>query len=751
MIAMEAHWQPRATRKIRPTRDALAAALIVVLSAFIGVGGVWYAAQEHLRRRAEAAGLVPQSGESAAGARSDASGAAAEGTGSDAVSAGAAKPRRKLNVANPPEILGGARAARPENDRAAAEAVAGGAAAAAGGTSEGVSGRNTDGEGAGYGLATGELRTQEAWREVIDRAAVISAAPSGVAGLLVGLVVYRQRRAERRAGLLRDEAETRLRLMEGVVEYAEDVIVVSDGEIGAAEGPHIVYVNPAFTRVTGYAPGEVIGRSLELLRGPKTDKGESERVRGAMAKGEAVRAELVQYTKEGREFWSEMAVVPLRGPGGDVVNYVSVHRESTARRLEQEKARRAVNELGRARVALEARVAELTAANEGLVAAQGRAAQVGVQAARLVASVQREMRTPLTAVALAASVMRDTGATPQEREDAARVATAASGHLLEVARDVGDLAQLEGVAVGGEGVECDPRAELEETVGMLRVEAERKGLRLAIRLEDPFPATLRVDRTRARRAVLHLLENSVRYTEHGGVCLSAEVIRDGGEDAGRLRVRVEDTGPGVEEGTLSRVLGGRAGERGLGSGLVVARHLCEALGGRLTAHSTAGYGSVFTAEFAVSGIGFVRAGEGAAADGPRLSGRVLLAEDHADLRAMLQTVLTRAGARVDVAGNGEQAFAAASRAAAQHDPYDLVLMDTHMPLLDGRSAVERLRMMGYMGMVVALSGDGAAERQRSLDAGCNEVLVKPLSPEALLTAVSRLMREAKASAKQRAA
>ncbi|MBA4039526.1 MAG: hypothetical protein C0468_04265 [Planctomyces sp.] len=742
---METPWQPRTTRKIRPTRDALAAALIVVLSAFIGVGGVWYAAQEHLRRRAEAAGLVPGSVPSdpepqTAGAATEAPGAAAAG-----------KPRRKLNVANPPEILGAGRAVRAEGERSE-PGVDEGSAGQGGGVAAASAAGAAGSAGAAVGASSaGEMRTQEAWREVIDRAAVISAAPSGVAGLLVGLVVYRQRRAERRAGLLRDEAESRLRLMEGVVEYAEDVIVVSDGDLGAGEGPHIVYVNPAFTRVTGFAPGEVIGRSVEMLRGLKTDKGESERVRAAMAKGEAVRAELVQYAKDGREFWSEMAVVPLRGPSGDVVNFVSVHRESTARRVEQEKARRTVNELGRARAGLEARVAELTAANQALVAQQERAAHVGVQAAKLVASVQREMRTPLTAVAFAASVMRDTGATPQEREDAARVAAGASGHLLEVARDVSDLAQLEGQVAASVAGECDPRSELEQAVGMLRVEAERKGLRLAIRLEEPFPAALCVDMTRVRCAVLHLLENSVRYTEHGGVCLSAEVIRDGGQDAGRLRVRVEDTGPGVEEGTLARALGGRAGERGRGSGLMVARHLCEALGGRLTAHSTAGYGSVFTAEFAVSGIGFARAAERAAADAPRLSGRVLLAEDHADLRAMLQTVLTRAGARVDVAGNGEQAFAAASRAAAQHDPYDLVLMDTHMPLLDGRSAVERLRMLGYMGMVVALCGDGAEERQRCLDAGCNEVLVKPLTPEALLAAVLRMLREAKASAKQRAA
>ena len=118
--------------------------------------------------------------------------------------------------------------------------------------------------------------------------------------------------------------------------------------------------------------------------------------------------------------------------------------------------------------------------------------------------------------------------------------------------------------------------------------------------------------------------------------------------------------------------------------------------------------------------------------------RLLLAEDAPDIQRLVHTLLTRAGFAVDVAGDGQQACRLALDSAARGQPYDLILMDMQMPELDGRQATARLRTEGWQGPIVALTGLAQAdERRRCLDAGCSDLLVKPVSRRDLLQMVAR--------------
>jgi PAS domain S-box-containing protein len=136
----------------------------------------------------------------------------------------------------------------------------------------------------------------------------------------------------------------RYRLFEAVVENVSDAVVVTDADL-EPPGPRIVYVNPAYTRMTGYAPDEVLGRNPGLLQGPDTDHAALARIRAALRRGEPVREELLNYRKDGTPFWVEISVVPVRDAQGRITHFASAQRDTTERRRAEEELRAATRRL----------------------------------------------------------------------------------------------------------------------------------------------------------------------------------------------------------------------------------------------------------------------------------------------------------------------------------------------------------------------------------------------------------------------
>ncbi len=153
-----------------------------------------------------------------------------------------------------------------------------------------------------------------------------------------GLAVYLHDATRSRAD------QQRLRLLETCVATMDDVMLVTDADTAPQSGQRIVFVNEAFERATGYTRSEVIGRTPRIMHGPKTDREELDRIRRAVVAREGVRAELVNYTKEGREYWVELNIVPLRSERGEVTHFVAVQRDITTRKRAEEELRRAVTE-----------------------------------------------------------------------------------------------------------------------------------------------------------------------------------------------------------------------------------------------------------------------------------------------------------------------------------------------------------------------------------------------------------------------
>ena len=358
------------------------------------------------------------------------------------------------------------------------------------------------------------------------------------------------------------------------------------------------------------------------------------------------------------------------------------------------------------------------------------------------ARMSHEIRTPITALKGFAELLAEPGLADALRLRYAAIMQRNSAHLGVLVDDILDLTRIEAgtLEVGRAAFPLAPLlADLEQ---QLAERAREKGLGFALRLEGPLPATIEADATRLRQVLQNLADNAIKFTERGSVVVAA-VMAPGDV----LVVTVSDTGLGMDTAHLTRLFqpfeqGDASMTRrfgGAGLGLAISRALVQAMGGELAVRSTPRAGSTFRLTLPVG----VPAAPGPAATSERaparagLVGRVLLAEDGPDNQLLFRALLEAAGLEVTLVADGRAALEAAL--AAQHtlEPYDVVLMDMQMPVLDGYAATRALREAGYDGPILALTAHAmAGEHERCLAAGCDGYMSKPIDRQALLETVA---------------
>jgi signal transduction histidine kinase/ActR/RegA family two-component response regulator len=393
------------------------------------------------------------------------------------------------------------------------------------------------------------------------------------------------------------------------------------------------------------------------------------------------------------------------------------------------------------------------------------------------ANMSHEIRTPMTAILGFAESLLDPEMQDEERATAIRVIRRNGRHLLAVINDILDLSKIEAGRMEPEFIECSPMKVVADVYALEQLRAESKGLRWDVDVRGLIPETIRTDPTRLRQILINLVGNAIKFTHSGGVQLTLALVPgqpnpDGSEATACLRFDVTDSGIGLSseqlttlfepftqaDSSTTRMYGGT------GLGLAISKRLARALGGDLTARSRHGEGSTFslsinvgtlagvkmldaprvadflTSEMTPSPNATVPVGEGL------LGANILLAEDGPDNQRLIAFVLRKAGAEVTIAENGEVAVAEALRATSHGKPFDLILMDAQMPVVDGYGAARRLREQGYTGPIVALTAHAmAGDREKCLRAGCDDYATKPIDRHALISTIQRhLSTEAKA-------
>jgi PAS domain S-box-containing protein len=375
------------------------------------------------------------------------------------------------------------------------------------------------------------------------------------------------------------------------------------------------------------------------------------------------------------------------------------------------------------------------------------------------ANMSHEIRTPMTAILGYADIMCEESVRRTTREHA-QVIKRNGQHLLELINGILDLSKVETGKMQIEPARCSPFELLAEVVSLMRVPAEAKQLKLETDLAGALPKTVLTDPLRLRQVLVNLVGNAIKFTDHGEVRIAARLTDDSGHP--RLRFDVTDTGIGMNEEQVGKLfrpfsqVDGSASRKagGTGLGLAISKRLTEAMGGNIEVHSAPGKGSTFSVMIdpgPLDGFGMVQQGQGAAiqaliivapaaADKIELHGRILLAEDGPDNQRLISFLLETAGADVTATENGQLAVEVAMAARDAGQPFDVILMDMQMPVMDGYEATHTLREMGYRKPIIALTAHAMAEdRQKCLDAGCNDYATKPIDRQRLLATVAYWM------------
>lgn len=372
------------------------------------------------------------------------------------------------------------------------------------------------------------------------------------------------------------------------------------------------------------------------------------------------------------------------------------------------------------------------------------------------ANMSHEIRTPLTAILGFADVLLETGdiyKAPVERIDAIETIRRNGSHLISLINDLLDFSKIEAGKFQVENLPCSLHRLIADIRQLMQVRAEEKKLNIDVEYDGPIPDMVLTDPTRLRQILMNLLSNAIKFTHEGNVNMKVALV--GKAPNRRIQIDVTDTGIGISEemrdklfqpftqgdGSMSRRFGGT------GLGLTISKRFAGLLGGDLTIVDTSHTGTTFRLTIDPGPLHNVSFQEPeTVASAPDLEKskltdtknalrdlKILLVEDGPDNQRLISFLLKKAGAEVDMAENGELGYQKAIAAGGIGSPFDVILMDMQMPIMDGYTASTKLRSDGYHGPIIALTAHAMAEdRNRCIEAGCTDYTTKPVDRAKLI-------------------
>ena len=520
----------------------------------------------------------------------------------------------------------------------------------------------------------------------------------------------------------RKQTEDQLSRLSIALEQSASAVVITD------LNTRIEYVNQAFINSTGYSREEIIGQKPSILKSGHTPQATYDSMWAALDKGEYWQGELVNKSKQGQEFIHLTWISPIQQTNGTITHYLSVKEDITERKK---------NEVL-------------------LILAKERAEKLLKTKSQFLANMSHEIRTPMNAI-IGFSELALLKDMPAEVNDYLKNINTASNNLLTILNDILDLSKLE---AGKMGLNLSTFSvhNLHTTLHNLFINAAKsKGLVLNTDIASNVPEYLIGDNIRLRQVLTNLLGNAIKFTHQGEVTLSISLQQRDDQQA-RLLFAVTDTGIGISAEQQNKLFlpfsqvddGYARNFEGTGLGLVISQDLVQLMDSAIKVESKPSCGSCFSFELAlpIAPLSTVASIKSPLSTAPSVLTtelktlndiKILVAEDDIFNQKIIEQVLTRLGASlIIIANDGSEALRA-----LEQDSFDIVLMDLHMPIMNGFEAATEIRKRPHYAQlpVIALSASVTNEdRQRCLAAGMNDFIGKPINVNELLSTLDQWLQ-----------
>ncbi|MEY3879211.1 MAG: hypothetical protein RIQ94_6 [Pseudomonadota bacterium] len=521
-------------------------------------------------------------------------------------------------------------------------------------------------------------------------------------------------------------AEDTLRKLSLAVEQNPNSIVITDLHA------NIEYVNEAFIKTSGYHRDELIGKNQSQLSSKKTSQIVYKTMWEQLKIGKSWQGEFINKAKQGHEYTELALISPIRQPDGKITHYLGIKENIT-----ESKQNQAI-----------------------LLAAIVRAESLAKSKAQFFATMSHEIRTPMNGI-INFSELALLHDMPDNIRDYLKKINNASLGLLNILNDILDLSKLEAGAIHINIEHFAIDELIDDLHGLFMEASKQKGLSLTLIMAPGVPRYLLGDKLRLEQVLINLLGNAIKFTASGSVTLNItlqQLIRS----QAKLLFAVTDTGIGISaadqnklfrpfsqvDDSITRRFGGT------GLGLALSHNMIQLMGGEFSVNSRLGQGSQFsfTLTLGVSSLSnhttMINRSETLSSTLSSYSQQltsiqVLVVEDNIFNQQIIDEFLTLSGVSVKTANNGQEALIA-----LEHTEFDAVLMDIHMPVMDGIEAIRRIRRLPRfraLPVIALTAGVTEEERKRCLTAGMNDFITKPINPTLLLSTLAHWLKLADTS------
>ena len=477
----------------------------------------------------------------------------------------------------------------------------------------------------------------------------------------------------------------------------------------------IEYVNPKFTELTGFTNSDVIGKHSSIMKSGKQDSIFYEELWGTVKSGKIWKGQFQNKKKNGELFWESASISAILNESGEIINLIKIAEDITQQKITEQKLKTALDK------ALE---------SDRLKSA-------------FLSNMSHEIRTPMNGILGFINLLNEPNLSKTQIGEYSAIINKSGDRLLNTINDIIDISKIEAGEVVISNSETSINAEIEELYTFFLPEAKKKGLSLFI---DPSNTTenltVNTDAHKLHGILTNLIKNAIKYTDKGEISISYFLKEN------FIEFNIKDSGIGIPKNRIKSIFNrfeqadiedSRVFE-GSGLGLAISKAYIHMLGGEISVDSIENKGSTFTFT-----IPYMKKGENEVFNNKTTIDHnrskinhlnLLIVEDDVVSSYYLETILKDDFRRITIVENGMEAVDYCKK----NPEVDLVLMDIKMPVMNGYDATKEIRKFNKDVLIIAQTAYAMhGDKEKSIEAGCNEYIVKPINKVMLVKTINRLI------------